>query len=133
MTTVEVRGDKEAIKATEALSKEDWKDKALGEFADDRRDALEKEPYPPPVPNQRYIRTYRLKYGYYVQKPRKMVRVISNRAASQGGLYGGYVVGQQQAYMHQGRWYQALDIVEQGLPDLADKVGDEGIRIFEAA
>ena len=129
---VVVRGVDEAVAAVGALSKKSWKDKELGRWADDERKILAKMPYPPTRPNQRYVRTYKLKHGYRVQKPRKMVRVITNVASSSRGEYGGYVVGQQQAYMHQGRWYIAFDIVEADLPALADKLGDASVRVFEA-
>ena len=130
---VQIRGDEEAKDATKRLSKDGWKDKELGKWADKERDELEKEPYPAEISGQRYVRTYKLKYGYRVDKPRKMWRRIANIASARhSGEYGGYVVGQRQAYMHAGRWYQALNIVEGHLPRLTDKIGKTGIKLFEA-
>ena len=130
---VEVRGDEEAIEAIGALSKAGWKDKELGRWADDERDMLERTPYPPERSGQRYIRTGRLGKSYRVQKPRKMVRVITNRASTaKSGFYGGYVISQQQARVHRGRWYIMGDLIEDDLPKLYEKIGDKGVRIFEA-
>ena len=126
-----IRGAEEAAAAIGALSKKPWKDKELGRWADTEREMLAKTPYPPTLPNQRYVRTYQLKHGYRVQKPRKMVRIINNVASGKSGEYGGYVVGQQQAYMHMGRWYVAFELVEADVPALIDKIGDAGVRIFE--
>ena len=134
---IEVRGIDEATGAIGALSKEGWKDKELGSWADDERGMLDKEPYPPQKtpkrPSQRYIRTYRLKRSYRVQRPRRMVRVITNRASTaRSGFYGGYVVGQQQAAVHFGHWYIMADLIEADLPKLTKKIGIKGVRIFEA-
>ena len=130
---IEVRGDDEAIAAVGAMAKEGWKDKELGSWAKDERDMLEYLPYPPTLPNQQYRRTGRLALGYRVQRPRTMVRVISNRASTaKTGFYGGYVIGQRQAPVHQGRWYIATELVEADLPKLIKRVGKKGIRIFEA-
>ena len=130
---VEVRGDKEAMAAVGAMSKAGWKDKELGGWADDERNMLEKTPYPPERSGQRYIRTGRLGRSYRVQKPRRMVRVITNRASTaRSGFYGGYVISQQQARVHRGRWYIMADLIEADLPKLYKKIGDKGVRVFEA-
>lgn len=131
---IKVIGDKIAIAAVAALAKDGWKDRELGIWADDERSMLEKEPYPPERSGQRYIRTGRLGHSWRNQRPRKMVRVITNRASTaRSGFYGGYVVGQQQAYMHRNRWYIASELVEADLPKLIKRVGNKGVKVFEAA
>ena len=131
---IKVIGDKEAIAAVGALAKEGWKDKELGNWADDERDILEGTPYPAERSGQRYIRTYRLKHGYRSQRPRKMVRVITNRASTaRSGFYGGYVIGVQQATVHRNRWPIMAKMVESGLPILYKKIGEKGVRVFEAS
>lgn len=66
--------------------------------------------YPPRLPNQKYIRTYKLKRGWRSEKVTPTRGVVGNR----GVPYAQYVQdSKRQAAIHAGRWNTEQDIAAQ--------------------
>lgn len=80
--------------------------------------------YPAPRPNQKYVRTYKLKFSWERKTPHKrsyMAGVESNTPD-----YNKWVMAEQtQASIHEGRWWT----VEQIADDNADRI----VEIYEKA
>ena len=83
--------------------------------------------YPPPPENSKYIRTNNLKrnWQYVVHSPK--YAEMSNAA-----IYAGWVMGVEQAGIHEGRWRIAFKVAEEHLEKfvqfLSDKVAKTWIR-----
>lgn len=130
MLVYHVRGAEKAQRGYVALKDDGWKDDVLGQWARSRVDLGQKR-YPAERPGQRYRRTYQLRYGWRRRKPAPLSRLIENVASSRGRHYAGYVVGRKQAWMHKGRWWVALKVIQEEVPTLAEMLGDEAVRVFE--
>lgn len=80
--------------------------------------------YPPPPPGSRYQRTYALQRGW-----ERAVPVLTNDGKAMQLInaitYVPYVQGDNQAWMHQGRWTKASEIV--------DEEQDAIVQLFEEA
>jgi len=100
----------------------------LGEWAQDIRHELKSMPYPPKRPNQKYIRTGRLANSWNVKKDKPGQVSIQNSArGDRGQFYGPYVVGDadgadSQAWMHEGRWWLAADVIGDFMGDLTRRM-----------
>jgi len=82
---------------------------AIEQVAEVVRTKLDDKRYAPKRPGQRYVRTGRLGRSWSgVEKVRKLVYRIRNFAKSPKGVfYTSFVIGERQAFMHRGRWWQA--------------------------
>jgi hypothetical protein len=87
-------------------------DKHVGRFAKEETVRLEETPYPPELPNQRYVRTFELA-GSWTAEPTTGPRwIIANEADQPVGIpYATLVVGpsERQAQIHKGRWWVAQE------------------------
>ena len=76
--------------------------------------------YPPPPATSRYVRTYQLQHGWTITS-RADGYTISNTTP-----YTKYVVGnaygQEQAWMHQGRWQLLRDVSDQEVAKLPQEI-----------
>jgi hypothetical protein len=131
---VTTEGDERAVRGLHAVDSPAWLDAELETWINASVD-LKQERYPPERPGQRYQRTQRLQYAWEIRKPRQLTRVITNEAKDPktGEFYSSKVVGQQQGKYFVGRWWKALDIVNQRLPALTSRVGERGVEIYEQA
>lgn len=103
-------------------------DRELGRWASKQRDRLENKPYPPTRPNQRYIRTYRLKNSWRLETPQRLTRKITNTAAQRGRFYSGFVVSTRQAHVHQGRWWQAVEVITEDIDSITTAIGRVAVK-----
>lgn len=85
---------------------------------------LGRERYPPPRPGQRYQRTRKLARGWRARQEQGVRWRIVNVARHRGVSYPRFVVGDRQAWMHQGRWWKFRDVVEAEVPDLITAISD---------
>jgi len=89
----------------------------LKEWGKDEADRLQNTAYPPPRPQQRYKRTGKLGRSWSSSVIGSAAVKISNNAG-----YAPWVVGEKQAWMHAGRWWQARPIVEKDIPELTKSI-----------
>lgn len=73
--------------------------------------------YPPPLPNQKYVRTYKLFGGWKRRKMTPTAVKIWNIMP-----YGEAVQGYKQAEIHQGRWKVLYDVAKREAEILLDKL-----------
>lgn len=107
-------------------------DPVLGEWTKDMRYALKAEPYPPKRPGQTYVRTGQLANRWRAEQVKPGVWRINNAAVGKNGReYAQFVVGEQQAWMHQGRWWLAREIVEGYAGDLTERLADKLVEYWE--
>lgn len=79
---------------------------------------LKMKAYPPQRAGSSYVRTFQMRQAWRLEKHSAGQFSIVNMARSRGRLYAHWVVGLQQAWMHAGRWWQAMRVVERLLPRL---------------
>jgi hypothetical protein len=70
--------------------------------------------YPPPPSGSTYQRTGNLGGGWAATKTANSVYSFDNPVE-----YAGYVVGDDQAFMHRGRWWQASERIDERIVELA--------------
>lgn len=97
-------------------------DPEMKAWAQDTRATLKGTKYPPKRPLQTYIRTGRLANSWKVTKTKPGVFNIENQASFKGRAYAKYVVGDDQAWMHKGRWWKARDIIAQETSKLVSRL-----------
>jgi len=99
----------------------------IRDFLKVERGRLKAEPYPPKRPNQTYVRTGNLATRWAVEKQAATRFTLVNRAN-----YSGYVVGlpDEQAWMHQGRWWSAAKILVRDTPLLVDMISKRYAEVF---
>ena len=112
-------------------------DPAMYAWAQDTRARLKSTPYPPKRQNQRYIRTGRFASSWRVDKTQDSRYQINNFARGpRGGFYAGYVAGdgqgQNQAWMHQGRWWIARDVIEGRMDNLRTRMIQRLVQVWES-
>lgn len=95
-------------------------------WAEGVRKKLKGKAYPPKRPGQTYVRTGRLANSWAVDAPGAGVWSITNRTD-----YGAFVVGDEQAAVHKGRWWQARPTIEEEIPTLTRDLSDEIERTWE--
>jgi hypothetical protein len=97
--------------------------RAYEKLADDVLDEL--QIYPPPPPNSKYVRTYRLRNGWRIgiipATGGFTIEILNDATDKRGVEYSKYVVGslaqarttalKAQAWMHKGRWPLAADTI----------------------
>ena len=98
-------------------------------WAQRTRVKLQKQKYPPPPPDSKYKRTGLLANKWAVEHPKVGRWHIVNKAENKGRYYASYVVGDErgdnQAWMHTGRWWIASDIVNEEIQELTNELGKE--------
>lgn len=97
----------------------------MGKWAQDVRRKLKSTPYPPKRSGQTYRRTGQLANRWQVEKKSPSIFEIVNRARRKGRFYVGFVVGEEQAWMHKNRknrWWKAGDVVRSETPTLVKKL-----------
>lgn len=93
----------------------------MKEWGQETRKTLKGTRYPPKRPGQKYVRTGRLASSWRAEVNRGAVSIFNTaKQPRQARLYAGYVVGDDQAWMHKGRWWQARDIIQKQIPKLTD-------------
>jgi len=84
--------------------------------------------YPSPPANSRYVRTYLLRDSWRVDTNGQRFALI-NTAANRGREYAKYVVGspdgQDQAWMHVGRWQLMRDVIDAEVAELNPLISKE--------
>lgn len=100
-------------------------DKEVRTWAQDTRKALKATPYPPQRPGQTYKRTGRLANSFAVKKQGPAVYTLVNSAE-----YASFVIGENQAWMHKGRWYQFLEEVNKRTPALVKNLTKALLGVF---
>lgn len=101
----------------------DISDEVIGGWAKKERAGLKGLPYPPKLPNQKYVRTGELPNRWAAVRVKAGVWRLQN---AREGV--GYVVGDKQAKIHQGRWYKADAEIGKSVPELR---GDLTSRLNE--
>ena len=95
-------------------------------WGEDSRDRFRATPYPPELPNQRYVRTGRLGRSWQHNRLGQSHLVIRNAASDKGRIYSRYVVGwdtgKGQARIHQGRWWLSRTEILKMVPPLVEKL-----------
>lgn len=84
------------------------------------RRMLKSKPYPSKRAGQRYARTGRLANSWGAEQRRSGEVSIRNSAD-----YATWVVGDKQAWMHAGRWWQARPTIEDEIPELTRELSEK--------
>jgi len=103
-------------------------DASLHRWGQQTRAGLKSTPYPRRRRGQRTVRTGQLANRWRIERAGRGVIAIVNRAAGRSGFYAGYVIGppEQQAYMHEGRWWQAdQEVIDVHLARLFAQLDDD--------
>lgn len=96
-------------------------DPILREHAQSERRRLKATPYPPKLPNQRYVRTGKLANSYAVERQAVgRYSVTNNRKGSVWVIRRGF----QNRRYHLGRWYTIEDVIEQRTGALTRALAD---------
>jgi len=78
--------------------------------------------YPPPLPSQKYKRTYTFRGSWALRKNGMMSFIVQNTAIQKGRYYAHYVMGdgdgKGQAKIHKGRWRVFRKDIEKTLAPL---------------
>lgn len=90
----------------------------VAKFSQKMVKTLTAEPYPPKLPNQQYVRTFLLKNSFRQARLGVARHVIQNTAPRRR-----YVIGNQQADIHKGRWWKMREIIERDLEELSEALG----------
>ena len=95
------------------------------------RTLLRRQKYPAQRPNQKYRRSGELSRRWASQNQQTGRWAITNQASHKGRLYAGYVVGDDQAWMHRGRWWKARDVIEAQMKEFVRALSREIEKIWE--
>jgi hypothetical protein len=83
---------------------------------------LKGRPYPSERTGQKYQRTGRLNRAWLSRMKGKQISVI-NPANFRGQYYAIWVVGDTQAWPHEGRWWTAREVIEGVMPKALEETG----------
>lgn len=127
--SVEIKGINRVSNALRKLAALDKTilDPVLSKWAQGLRGKLKGKAYPPKRPGQTYVRTGRLANSWAVDQQGAGTWAITNRTD-----YGGFVIGDEQAAAHKGRWWQARPAIEEEIPTLTRDLSDEIERVWES-
>ncbi len=127
--SVEIKGINRVANALRKLAALDKTilDPVLKRWAQGVRQKLKGTSYPAKRPGQTYVRTGNLANKWAVDQMSTGVWAIANRAD-----YAEYVIGEEQAWFHEGRWWQAKDIIEGEIPQLTEDLSNEIERVWES-
>lgn len=125
--SMEVRGTNRVRNKlrTAAAKLPDRTEKVVGAWARQTRAFLKSTPYPAKRPGQSYVRTGTLANSWRARRVKDGVWNIENSAE-----YSGFVVGENQAWMHEGRWWKARDKMQERIPLLTKQLTDELTQDF---
>ena len=90
----------------------------VAKFSEKMVKTLTAEPYPPKLPNQKYVRTFLLKNSFQQARLDVARHVVRNTAPRRR-----YVISDRQAAIHEGRWWTMREIVERDLDELSEALG----------
>ena len=110
-----------------AASNPEIGDEPVRQFSQEMRLTLKKTKYPAKLPDQKYVRTGRLANSWKVQgqgPPARYEVINTARNPKSGRLYAGWVVGVNQAPIHKGRWWIAVEVVKEHSPKLVKMLND---------
>ncbi len=93
--------------------------------------ALDASLYPPEPPGSTYTRTYALERGWGVEGPSGSTTLEASAVNSVS--YARYVMGEDQAAIHAGRWRTAGRIAEQWEPQAQERLAQRAVRDLEGA
>jgi hypothetical protein len=98
-------------------------DEVLYEWAQETRAFLKGRGYPSAPGGSKYVRTGLLANKWAAQREGRGIVRILNEAATKN-RYAGYVIGdsEDQARMHEGRWWQATEEIASRYPALDQKM-----------
>lgn len=99
----------------------------LKEWSQLVRKQLKAKPYPSQRPGQTYVRTGNLANRWAAEPIGTSAVTITNTAD-----HAGFVVGDNQAGVHAGRWWQASPVIEEQMPSLTKKLSQEIERVWES-
>lgn len=102
-------------------------DPEMQAWAQSVRGLLKSKPYPPAPATSKYRRTGRLANSWLAAKHGTGVGGIKNSAP-----YSGFVVGNNQAFMHQGRWWQARPTIEGETPKLTKALAAKVEKVWQS-
>jgi hypothetical protein len=111
-------------------------DGVVGDWSKDMRYMLKAKPYPPKLPNQRYIRTGRLANSWRAFRVKLGEWTIANDARSPrtSELYASRVVGDNrglnQHHLFRGRWWIARQEIENFAGDLTRRLSRALIKFW---
>ena len=131
-SNIEIRGSNRVRNSLRRLAADtpDIIDDPIREWSQDTRKRLKATKYPPKRPGQTYVRTGRLANSFAVEKQSEARYTIVNRAP-----YSIYVIGdsrgQNQAWMHEGRWWTMRGEVERYTPELVQTLTRTLVRLFD--
>jgi hypothetical protein len=98
-------------------------DKPLQSFTRRMVKAMGKEPYPPELPNQKYVRTGLLAASFKEQRVQLAKYMLENTAPGRG-----WAIAKPQAQIHKGRWWTMMELVERDMGDLIDGLGEAYVK-----
>ena len=129
---IELKGLSGVQKAIDNLADvSEWGTGVMVQWGQIEQARLKAKKYPPKRPGQKYIRTGRLGRSWSSRGTGNLEVTIRNRAAFKGRFYAPYVVGDNQSWMHVGRWWIGREsIIEEGIPKLEEMLNDEAERIW---
>lgn len=99
-------------------------DPVLGDWTKDVRYNLKAEPYPPKRPKQTYVRTGLLANSWSAEQVAPGKWRINN-SANYSQFVVGDAQGHGQAWMHQGRWWLAREVVDGYTDDLTQRLSKD--------
>lgn len=99
-------------------------------WADQTAKTLRQTPYPARRPGQTYTRKGKLTGSWRHEQRGAGVWSIVNRASNNGQPYAQWVVGDNQSWMHRGRWWKARDIIEGRMPKLIEALKRKIEQVF---
>lgn len=119
-----------------ARGNESLYDPTMTKWANETRNALEAEPYPPRRAGQRYIRTYTLRNSWKTRRLKPGQHLIENTASQRGRAYPSFVVGTghprgrgQTKGHRQNNWWKFREKVEERLPELAANIAKDLAKV----
>jgi len=117
-----------------AVSNPEIGDEPLNKFSQEMTVTLGREPYPPELPNQKYIRTYQFKNSWFYKKADIARYKIINDARNpkSGEFYAGWVAGTKQAPIHIGRWWQAVKVVKRHIKTLSNYLNTAYQKVWKS-
>lgn len=90
--------------------------------------ALKGKPYPPERPKQKYRRTGTLNRAWNTVIENRAIHIKNAAQSPNGTYYAGFVVGPEissignaQAWMHRGRWWNAPDVISETMPQVIEE------------
>lgn len=129
MVTVDIKGINRISNNLRTLAALDKTvlDPEMKDWTQDTNKLLKSKPYPPQRANQKYRRTGELANKWAADKRGTGVWAIVNRKAA-----AGWVVGDRQAWMHQGRWWQARPTIEGETPKLTKALAAKVEKVWQS-